>query len=76
MSFTKANVLMAPGWLWAIRWRPLRERATAAEIAAKAKGPAAKELAWEGWLQAERGWIATIDEGTARVRFEYWWKTR
>jgi hypothetical protein len=52
-----------------------RVRPTAAQIAARARGPAAKEIAWEGWLAAERGWVA-VDQERARTHFEDWWRER
>lgn len=48
-----------------------------ARIARNAKGPAAKQLAWEGWLAAESA-IAGFELGElgVRDRFEEWWGTR
>lgn len=44
-----------------------------AQIVKNADGPAAKELAWEGFLRAEESWIPRIDVELARKRFDEWW---
>lgn len=53
------------------------DRERAAKIARGAKGPAAKELAYEGWLAAEsRAAGVLLGDLGVRDRFEEWWAAR